>query len=44
MTLDEEGWLAIDELTAGANQRGNDLSLELLHEVVANIMKLLDGA
>ena len=35
MTLDEEGWLAIDELIANANQRGHTLTLELLHEIVA---------
>jgi len=35
MTLSEEGWLDIDELIANANERGNKLSLELLHEVVA---------
>ncbi len=35
MTLDEEGWLAIDELIVNANQRGNALTLELLHEIVA---------
>lgn len=35
MTLDEEGWLAIDDLIANANQRGHALTLELLHEIVA---------
>ncbi|MGB7327630.1 MAG: RNA 2'-phosphotransferase [Rubripirellula sp.] len=35
MELDEEGWLDIAQLIDAANQRGNRLSLELLHEVVA---------
>ena len=35
MTLDDEGWLAIDELIVNANQRGHALTLQLLHEVVA---------
>jgi putative RNA 2'-phosphotransferase len=35
MTLDEEGWLAIDELIVNANQRGHTLTLELIHEIVA---------
>jgi len=35
MTLDEEGWLEINELIANANVRGKKLSLELLHEIVA---------
>jgi len=35
MTLDDEGWLAIDELIVNANQRGHDLTLELVHEIVA---------
>lgn len=35
MTLDEEGWLDINDLIANANVRGKKLSLELLHEVVA---------
>jgi putative RNA 2'-phosphotransferase len=35
MSLSEEGWLEISELIANANERGNKLSLELLHEVVA---------
>jgi len=36
MELDDEGWLAIDDLIVNANQRGHALTLELLHEVVAN--------
>ncbi len=39
MQLDPEGWLPIDELIANANCRGNELSLELLHEVVASCEK-----
>ena len=35
MKLDDEGWLDIDELIDNANQRGNQISLELLHSVVA---------
>ena len=35
MRLEDEGWLAIDELIANANQRGHDLTLELVHEIVA---------
>ena len=35
MQLDAEGWLPIDELIANANARGNRLSLELVHDVVA---------
>lgn len=35
MKLDPEGWLAIDELIANANERKYSLTLELLHEVVA---------
>lgn len=35
MQLDAEGWLHIDELIANANARGNRLSLELVHDVVA---------
>ncbi|KAA1258056.1 RNA 2'-phosphotransferase [Rubripirellula obstinata] len=35
MKLDEEGWLDIDELISSANQRGKQLTLELVHEVVA---------
>ena len=35
MRLSDEGWLEINELIANANERGNKLSLELLHEVVA---------
>jgi len=36
MKLDDEGWLAIDDLIVNATQRGHALTLELLHEVVAN--------
>lgn len=39
MQLDPEGWLAIDELIENANRRGKELSLELLHEVVASCEK-----
>jgi putative RNA 2'-phosphotransferase len=35
MQLDDEGWLDINQLIFNANERGNALSLELLHEVVA---------
>jgi putative RNA 2'-phosphotransferase len=35
MQLDDEGWLSIDKLIANANERGNDITLDLLHEVVA---------
>jgi putative RNA 2'-phosphotransferase len=35
MQLDPEGWLPIDELIADANRKGKQLTLELLHEVVA---------
>jgi putative RNA 2'-phosphotransferase len=39
MQLDSEGWLPIDDLIANANRKGNELSLELLHEVVASCDK-----
>lgn len=39
MQLDEEGWLAIDELIVNANQRGRALTLELVHEIVATSEK-----
>jgi putative RNA 2'-phosphotransferase len=39
MQLDPEGWLTIDELIANANRKGNELSLELLHDVVASCEK-----
>jgi putative RNA 2'-phosphotransferase len=39
MQLDPEGWLPIDELIENANRKGNELSLELLHEVVASCEK-----
>jgi putative RNA 2'-phosphotransferase len=39
MKLDSEGWLPIDELIENANHRGYELSLELLHEVVASCEK-----
>lgn len=35
MQLDDEGWLDINQIISNANERGNALSLELLHEVVA---------
>lgn len=35
MQLDDEGWLAIDELIVNANLRGKKISLEIIHEVVA---------
>lgn len=35
LQLDAEGWLPIDELIANANARGNHLSLELVHDLVA---------
>lgn len=39
MQLDSEGWLLIDELIQNANRHSNQLSLELLHEVVATSEK-----
>ncbi|MFN7890920.1 MAG: RNA 2'-phosphotransferase [Pirellula sp.] len=39
MQLDAEGWLPIDELIENANRQGKQLSLELLHEVVASCEK-----
>jgi putative RNA 2'-phosphotransferase len=39
MQLDSEGWLPIAELIDNANGRGHQLSLELLHEVVASCEK-----
>jgi putative RNA 2'-phosphotransferase len=39
MQLDSEGWLPIDELIQNANRQGKELSLELLHEVVASCEK-----
>ncbi len=39
MQLDPEGWLPIDELIEKANRNGNQLSLDLLHEVVASCEK-----
>ncbi|MEM7559850.1 MAG: RNA 2'-phosphotransferase [Planctomycetota bacterium] len=39
VVLDAEGWLEIDLLIANANARGKQLSLELIHEVVANCDK-----
>jgi len=39
MQLDSEGWLPIDELIQNANRNGKELSLELLHEVVASCEK-----
>lgn len=35
MQLDDEGWLDIDQLILNANKHGRSLTLELLHEVVA---------
>ena len=37
--LDPEGWHPIDELIENANRKGNELSLELLHDVVASCKK-----
>ncbi|MCC6509888.1 MAG: RNA 2'-phosphotransferase [Pirellulaceae bacterium] len=39
MQLDPEGWLPIDELIENANRQGKQLTLELLHEVVASCEK-----
>lgn len=39
MQLDPEGWLPIDELIGNANRKGKELSLELLHDVVASCEK-----
>jgi putative RNA 2'-phosphotransferase len=39
MQLDPEGWLRIDELIENANRQGTQLSLELLHDVVASCEK-----
>ena len=39
MQLDPEGWLPIDELIQNANRQGKQLTLELLHEVVATCEK-----
>ena len=39
MKLDPEGWLPIDKLIENANRQGKQLSLELLHEVVASCEK-----
>ncbi len=35
MQLDSEGWLPIDDLIENANRQGKQLTLELIHEVVA---------
>ncbi|WP_145178486.1 RNA 2'-phosphotransferase [Rubripirellula lacrimiformis] len=35
MSLDDEGWLDIDELIANSNKHGKPLTIEALHEVVA---------
>lgn len=35
MQLDPEGWLDIQELIENANARGHNLSLEIVHELVA---------
>lgn len=39
MQLDPEGWLPIDGLIQNANRQGKQLTLELLHEVVASCEK-----
>ena len=39
MQLDLQGWLPIEELIENANRRGREMTLELLHEVVANCEK-----
>lgn len=39
MQLDSEGWLPIDELIRNANRQGKQLTIELLHEVVASCEK-----
>jgi putative RNA 2'-phosphotransferase len=39
MQLDPEGWLPIDEPIENSNLRGKQLTLELLHEVVASCEK-----
>jgi putative RNA 2'-phosphotransferase len=39
MQLDQEGWLPIDEMIENANRKGIQLSLELLHEIVASCEK-----
>ena len=39
MQLDSEGWLPVDELIQNANRLGKELTLELLHEVVASCDK-----
>jgi putative RNA 2'-phosphotransferase len=36
LTLDPEGWLDINTLLANANSRGHAITLEQLHDVVAN--------
>ncbi len=35
MSLDAEGWIDIDELISNATHHGRNLTLELIHEVVA---------
>lgn len=39
MQLDPEGWLPIDDMIQNANRHGKQLSLELLHDVVASCEK-----
>ncbi len=39
MQLDSEGWLPIDELIQNANNHGKELTLDLLHEVIATCAK-----
>ncbi|WP_404305633.1 RNA 2'-phosphotransferase [Neorhodopirellula lusitana] len=36
LQLDDEGWLDINQLIVNANERGKDLTLESLHDVVAS--------
>ena len=39
MQLDSDGWLEIDTLIKNANNHGNAITLELLHDVVATNSK-----
>ena len=36
LTLDSQGWVCIAELIAAAQLKNHTLTLELIHEVVAN--------